>query len=134
MNNHRDAILKLYSEKENLIIIGLTGRTGAGCSTAANILKKRYEELELEYIENEEKLINSPYEFEIIKNYIRDNGRWVPFEVIEGSCVILSYIFESKDESESVSGRFIDYLRELQSDENTDFFKIDNFTGLIKEI
>lgn len=42
MENYNDAVNQIYSEKENEIIIGLTGRTGAGCSTAAGILKKSY--------------------------------------------------------------------------------------------
>ena len=41
MKNYNEAVCQLYSEKENLIILGLTGRTGAGCSTVASILKKR---------------------------------------------------------------------------------------------
>ena len=35
------AISQIYQKKEKLVIIGLTGRTGAGCSTVANILKKK---------------------------------------------------------------------------------------------
>ena len=49
MENYNDAVNQIYSEKENEIIIGLTGRTGAGCSTAAGILKKSFDELEYEY-------------------------------------------------------------------------------------
>ncbi|MEZ2757490.1 hypothetical protein ACBQ54_07170 [Providencia vermicola] len=33
-------ISNLLSERSNFILIGLTGRTGSGCTTTANLLKK----------------------------------------------------------------------------------------------
>ena len=33
-----EAIRNIYAEREKFIIIGLTGRTGAGCTTVSNIL------------------------------------------------------------------------------------------------
>ncbi len=39
MANTETAINKLYEEREDFIIIGLTGRTGAGCSTVSKILE-----------------------------------------------------------------------------------------------
>ena len=33
------AIENIYGEREKFIIIGLTGRTGSGCTTVSNILK-----------------------------------------------------------------------------------------------
>lgn len=35
MTTYNDAITKLFSEKEKLVIIGLTGRTGSGCSVSS---------------------------------------------------------------------------------------------------
>ena len=44
----RNSIRKLYDEKKDFIIIGLTGRTGSGCSTVAEILAtKEYSDLKL---------------------------------------------------------------------------------------
>ena len=37
-NEFADAINKTYSHVGNFILLGLTGRTGSGCSTAAKIL------------------------------------------------------------------------------------------------
>lgn len=54
MKNYNEAVCQLYSEKENLIILGLTGRTGAGCSTVASILKKEFCDLEYEYNDERE--------------------------------------------------------------------------------
>jgi deoxycytidylate deaminase len=38
MSNTSTAINKIYEERQKFIIFGLTGRTGSGCSTVANIL------------------------------------------------------------------------------------------------
>ena len=67
MENYNDAVNQIYSEKENEIIIGLTGRTGAGCSTAAGILKKSFDELEYEYFDSDDNSIRERKEFDIIK-------------------------------------------------------------------
>lgn len=128
MNNYNDAVSQLYYEKENQIIIGLTGRTGAGCSTVANILKKKFDELEYEIDYGESNSLKERKEFEIIRKYIKADDRWEPFEIIEGSCVILSYIFEHTKEE------FVKYLKKLQSSENKECFKIDNFNELVNEI
>ena len=90
MKNYNDAVNQIYAEKEQQIILGLTGRTGAGCSTAAGILKKQFDNLELEYYVDQNENIKEKKAFEIIKEYIASDNRWVPFIVIEGSCVILS--------------------------------------------
>lgn len=134
MENYNEAIKQIYAEKEQQIILGLTGRTGAGCSTAAGILKKQFEDLELEYYEGTDEKLKEKKAFEIIKEYISSDERWVPFNVIEGSCVILSYIFEYYEKEKDGFQCFIDYLKYLQSEENVNCFKIDNFIEFVKEI
>ena len=94
MKPHKKAIDSLYSTKEELLIVGLTGRTGAGCSTVAKILKRPLEEMDFEYVDRPEWSKGDQYKFDIIKEYISKDEHWVPFDVIEGSCVILSYVFE----------------------------------------
>lgn len=134
MKNYNNAVNKLFSEKENLIIVGLTGRTGSGCSTAADILTKKYKKLDLEYIKRDSDTSTDKYKFEIVKEYISKDKRWIPFTTIEGSCVILSYIFEKEGSKENYCDALISYLTKLQSAENRIAFKIDNFSDLINEI
>ena len=44
----KDAISQVYESKEKLIIIGLTGRTGSGCSKVAEILEtSKFEDLHM---------------------------------------------------------------------------------------
>lgn len=58
---------KIYKLRKNFVIIGLTGRTGSGCSTVAKILQtKNPENLKSEYRE-----VNSaPINNDIRKNRI----------------------------------------------------------------
>ena len=132
MNNYNEAINQIYAEKEQQLILGLTGRTGAGCSTAASILKKRFENLELEFLGDAD--VKERKTFEIVKEYIAADDRWVPFVVIEGSCVILSYIFEFQEDGKNGFECFVDYLKYLQSEKNVNCFKIDNFNEFVQEI
>ncbi len=37
-NYLKSAISRIYCDDDDFILLGLTGRTGSGCSTAANIL------------------------------------------------------------------------------------------------
>lgn len=135
MGTYKEAVGKLYSEKEKLLILGLTGRTGTGCSTAASILEKTYDALDLEYEKKDEYSEEDEYKFDIIKEYIGEKERWIPFTKIEGSCVILSYVFEKvgTDEKHASSG-LTDYLSQLQKSEKGVTFKIDNYERLIKEL
>lgn len=127
------AVENIYSEREKLLILGLTGRTGSGCTTVAHILGKQYEQLDLEYKERDENAIADKYKFEIIKKYISSKDKWIPFQSIQGSCVILSFIFEICD-SKCKSGPLIQYLTQIQQYQEGVTFKIDNFQELIREL
>lgn len=142
MSNYNNAINKLFSEREKLIILGLTGRTGAGCTTTAKILSQKFEDLDLEYIEGDEPFLNisEKYKFDIIKKYIGYKSedpletRWVPFTIIEGSCVILSFVFDLPVSGPFNSDMLINYLIELQDSDNAISFKIDNFESLEQDL
>lgn len=119
--NFKEAIDMLYRSKEDLLIVGLTGRTGAGCSTAANILKQPYDKLDFQYEKRQEYDSTEVQKFHIIKHYIEQESRWCPFEVIEGSCVILSYVFESENANAET---LINYLNTLEKGSENVHFKI----------
>lgn len=46
MSDTSTAINKIYKERQEFIILGLTGRTGSGCSTVADILTKNKKYIE----------------------------------------------------------------------------------------
>lgn len=67
MNNYKDAINMLYSEKEKMLVLGLTGRTGAGCSTVAEILHRSLDKLDFEY-EKRTEFLDDEVKFNIINS------------------------------------------------------------------
>ena len=77
MTSCYNAVEHMYDERNKLIIIGLTGRTGSGCSTVAKILATSdVKKLELpeaaascsNSIENRKNLI--------LNNYIAQPKKW----------------------------------------------------------
>lgn len=126
----KKAIDMLYKSKEDLVILGLTGRTGAGCSTAAEILERAYEQLDFEFQNRKEYDTTEVQKFHIIKNYMGPE-RWHPFEVIEGSCVILSFVFEyGGDRGE----KLIEYLENLKNQNSKIQFRIADDYKLYQDI
>lgn len=94
MKNCNEAIEKMYEYRSKIIVLGLTGMTGSGCTTAAKILaKKRFEDLDLKPPKTYDYLDSEERKQELIYNYMQQ-GHWNPFYVIEGSAIILSFVFE----------------------------------------
>ncbi|WEX16237.1 hypothetical protein P2T68_02600 [Pseudomonas sp. G11] len=82
------AIGSVYKENKRFVVIGLTGRTGSGCSTSAEILCNASIELpESAYpgITN-----NELRKHRIIKKFIEH--RWQPFKCLQVRTVITRYI------------------------------------------
>ena len=82
---------KIYKLRKNFVIIGLTGRTGSGCSTVAKILQtKNPENLKSEYREiNYAPINNDIRKNRIIYRFILKN--WNPFVVLKASDIIFFY-------------------------------------------
>ena len=55
--NKAEAIKSLYSQRDKFILIGLTGRTGSGCTTVANILSKDNIKLVIIIIQMKENIV-----------------------------------------------------------------------------
>lgn len=108
----KDAVSEIYKSKENLIIIGLTGRTGAGCSTVAKILStSKFEEMDIEGDKNHSFKNSDERKEHIVFEYMKGNKRWQPFSVIEVSGLILASILELSVKE------FKDYIASI-TDEN----------------
>lgn len=85
----KDAIAQVYKSKERLIIIGLTGRTGAGCSTVAKILETEcFSTLDLKSPKQYDFNNSDERKDRIIFEYMSEQDRWRPFSVIEVSGLI----------------------------------------------
>ena len=87
----------VYKERGNFIVIGLTGRTGSGCTEAANILgKERFKDLNLKEPKNLDCPFKEKRKYAIVYNYAKEN--WERFEKISMSEVIFSFVAQKKIE------------------------------------
>lgn len=86
-----DGILRAYEEHQDLLILALTGRTGSGCTTAADLLATKYQPSLAEHykpIGPEER------KHKIVKNFCATN--WTPFSKITVSALLLTFLLEEK--------------------------------------
>ncbi|MCE5286098.1 MAG: hypothetical protein LLG02_09670 [Pelosinus sp.] len=138
MSNISNAIDLIFQNRRDFIIVGLTGRTGSGCSTVADILSQ--EKFETLYSpkpivgcceDNEERKYNIAY------NYLKQN--WKQFNRIRVTDIITSFLLENefkmlieylKEKKYSIS-----ILEKLQQDLETEFNLLykDTANGLINK-
>lgn len=84
---------EIYRQRMNFIIIGVTGRTGSGCSTAAQILCQEKHTMKfLSQSPTEEK--NEAMKRSIILKYF--DKTWHPFTLIRVRDIISTFILECK--------------------------------------
>lgn len=96
MQQENTLISDLLSERNNFIIIGLTGRTGSGCSTASKLLT----DSELTFPgESDVNINNKPFfsgldkqRYKIVKDYTENNS--APFTLIKVSELITIKLLE----------------------------------------
>ena len=85
------AIKTIYGEREQFVIIGLTGRTGSGCSTISNILsKEKFADLNLHEPKSTGFQNAEERKYQIIYNYAKKH--WNSFFRISMTDVIFSFI------------------------------------------
>lgn len=72
MKNCNEAIEKMYEYRSKFIVLGLTGMTGSGCTTAAKILaKEHFADLELKQPKTYDYLDSEERKQELIYNYMQ---------------------------------------------------------------
>lgn len=125
----RVAIEQVYRNKENLIIIGLTGRTGAGCSKTAEILgKEKISDLDLKEPKRYEFNNSDERKDKIIYDYISEPNRWRPFVTIEISGLILASALELGQD------KLVEYIKGITEDNNNRKIDIEEKDKVISEI
>lgn len=93
MANTCEAINTIYDEREKFIIIGLTGRTGSGCTTVSKILeRKEFKDLDLKEPKTTDFNSNDERKYHIIYNYAKNH--WAPFIRISMTDMIMSFIVQ----------------------------------------
>ena len=95
MKELHESIATLYSNRKNFVVIGLTGRTGAGCSTTAKMLSSEIDKIKIpKPIRNNE---NEERKYRICHDFALKN--WQPFIWIQIKNIITSFILDNDFES-----------------------------------
>lgn len=92
------AIKDVYTEDNNVLILGLTGRTGSGCSTVANLLQKKSNEIKhsLNHCQKENPSNDDRKNQIIYKHFAR---KWQPFILVQVRSIITLFLLEDIDGS-----------------------------------
>ncbi|MCX9497797.1 deoxycytidylate deaminase, partial [Vibrio cholerae] len=80
------ALEKLHSKNEDFIMIGLTGRTGSGCTTAASILSSEKDSISHSLFTGEVATSNPQRKERILSKFYEKN--WQPFIHLRVSSVL----------------------------------------------
>jgi deoxycytidylate deaminase/dephospho-CoA kinase len=88
----KNALDEIYSQRENFIIIGLTGRSGSGCSKASEILSQKIECFKITEPSLEKIPDNNDRKKQILYKFA--NRHWQPFFIIQARDIITSFILE----------------------------------------
>jgi deoxycytidylate deaminase len=89
-----EGLRRLFVRRSDFVVLGLTGRTGSGCTTAAELLTRELSDLKLP----EPKTADAGPEdrkHRIIKDFVERN--WKPFLTISVSNVILSFLLDQTE-------------------------------------
>lgn len=91
--NVSKAIDTIYTEREKFIIVGMTGRTGSGCTTVSDILSSQtFKDLHLRQPKSTDFNNNDERKYQIIYNYAEKH--WTPFIRISMTDMIFSFIIQ----------------------------------------
>lgn len=119
------AVENMFMYRKKVLILGLTGRTGSGCSKVASILKNdNFNGLDLKDPKTYDYKNADERKQEIIYNYMKE-GNWKKFHVIEGSAIIISFILEKG---------YDELIKYLKNCDESGKFRIENRLRLEEEL
>lgn len=90
MLNTSSAVQELFEERKKFLVIGVTGRTGSGCTTIANLLIKNWQDLQAPLPNSGDFIDNEQRKYRILYDFAKEN--WKSFHVIQIKNVITYYI------------------------------------------
>lgn len=121
-NYLKSAIGRIYGDDDDFIVLGLTGRTGSGCSTAAKILQADLDHIRHSLFSGERPNSNAQRKERILLRHFK--ATWAPFLLIQVRAVITTFLLDS--ETEEAIAAFEDLLLTPE--------KRANFTKLLEEL
>ena len=124
-----EIIDSIYKNRKDFILIGLTGRIGSGCTTAADFLSKSIKDHNLREIIIDDSSNDSHRKRYIIDKFYRKN--WAPFTVITMSDIITMFIVQhSYSELRNIIEDFNSYI---ENRDNRRFYSFNKIELTIKE-
>ncbi|WP_226428001.1 hypothetical protein ACCQ14_00300 [Xanthomonas sp. NCPPB 2865] len=118
----KDGIELAYKEHQDLLIFALTGRTGSGCTTAADLLSKNFNENLSAHFKTSGPDARKQ---EIITNYVSQN--WEPFSKITVSSLLLTFLAGQDGDAPKSEC-------ETNADESTFFKKLSNISNILLKV
>lgn len=91
-------LTELYKHRTDFTIIGLTGRTGSGCTRIAELLSNDFKNLSKEGLKSKKEIesisdIVFKRKYEIVYNFFNDTNKWESFTTVKYRDVLLFIIF-----------------------------------------
>lgn len=122
-NYLKSAITKIYGDEDDFILLGLTGRTGSGCSTAAKILQSEKASIKHSLFEGNAPNSNEQRKERIV--YRHFSATWTPFLLIQVRSIITTFLLDQEVnqasdyfshllETGNLGTKFTELLNELQ--------------------
>jgi len=94
---------KFYSLRKDFVVIGLTGRTGAGCSEISKVLEQENFISKSEYVKPDKLITSEEIKFNICYNYLKAKNNYSPFKTINYKNILLLHlIYESARDKEPI--------------------------------
>lgn len=87
----RKNIINVLSQKEDFIVIALTGRMGSGCSTVADILTKKFDDLNMPWPVPGYRGMRDDEERDVRILIRYANSHWIAFEKIRVRTIITTF-------------------------------------------
>lgn len=116
---------ELYKHRTDFTIIGLTGRTGSGCSQISDLLSKDFNNLSNGLRETNS--FSDPVfkrKFEITKNYLSYGNNWQQYDIIEYKKVLLLYIVKKTgNDFLKIRNLLNRYYKESKDEDNKELVK-----------
>ncbi len=92
MSSLNTAVKKVFEERSKFVIIGLTGRTGAGCTTTGELLEKSFQDFSPPLVNSSENMNEEDRQYQVSLNYLK--VKWPKFFLLRAADVISSFILE----------------------------------------
>jgi len=92
-NTLQTAVFTVFQERQKFVILGLTGRTGSGCTSFSSLLQaESFDQLQLPRPESFKSIDTEKRQYQISYEFLKQN--WNGFYTIKTSDIISSFVLE----------------------------------------